>query len=111
LRQCRPGEFDLLLEIPKRDAEVDLENDTSDIFWGLYALENPSMRYVVFWMFVFNSWAFVMAFIWLFRLKHSNDLNGALTMLAISLPFTGALFVSIMQQWGIAYSPRSTFSI
>jgi hypothetical protein len=96
--QCFPGDFDIIKQIPKRNLQIDTSTVSPDHFWAIYAREQISGIYVFVWSVLFNSWALIFAFIWLFVLKHDADLNGAFTLFAISLPLNVALFASISQK-------------
>jgi hypothetical protein len=83
--QFHAHERERLNRLPKRKSSIIDANDAADEFWGLLAKERPSFLIIFLYHLLFLGPCILFFFMWLFKWRHSGDLQNA------SVPFTVAL--------------------
>jgi hypothetical protein len=73
--------------LPKRVGALEEGGDKREIFWGIYAREIVSLRWILLYNVLCALPMFVFLFLWLFKLGQKGDLQNAATPLSMMLGF------------------------
>jgi hypothetical protein len=76
---------DLLELFPKKKTELEEGGDKRENFWGIYAREIISLRWVLFYNFVYMLPMLVFFIVWVVPLGHSTDLQNPSTPVSMMI--------------------------
>ncbi|KAF2168819.1 hypothetical protein M409DRAFT_20835 [Zasmidium cellare ATCC 36951] len=79
---------DSLKALPKHKRELDMSDDQTVLFWGIYAKENRWAIWVFAYIFLFNVSWILFAILWMFPWGHRADLQNGFVPLGISITST-----------------------
>ena len=95
---------DVLKVLPKKKTELEEGGDKREYFWGIYARETISLRWVLFYNFVCVLPMVVFFFLWIFPLGPDVDLQTVSVPLGMMIPML-SLFWSLFL--GSLYNGKS----
>ncbi len=91
---------DLLSCFPKKKSELEESGDEREVFWGIYAREIISLRWVLFYNSVCVAPLVVFFFLWIFPMGFVNDLQNAaipVSMMVAMLSLFWSVFLGSLQ--------------
>lgn len=102
-RRCRPHILSsapnnsALGSLPKRKLVLDMEDGQREVFWGIYAVERRSFRWLLAYGCLCNVPGVIFFFLWLFQWKHASDLQDGSVPVMLSASLT-AIFVALLYE-------------
>jgi hypothetical protein len=91
---------DLLRLLPKKRTELEEGGDKREDFWGIYAREIISLRWVLFYNFICVSPMLAFFMVWVLPLGHSTDLQNPslpISIMTAMLSLFWSVFLSSLQ--------------
>lgn len=71
--------------LPKRELNIIEDSDQLEIFWGIYAREQPSFTGMLIYNIIFAAPCVMFVFMWLFGLGNTADLQNATVPITVTV--------------------------
>lgn len=91
---------DVLKSLPKKRTELEQSGDKREEFWGIYAREEVSVRWILFYNFVCISPLIIFFLVWIVPQDHGTDMQNPsvpLSLMISMLSLFWSIFLSSFQ--------------
>ncbi|PKY04628.1 hypothetical protein P168DRAFT_136900 [Aspergillus campestris IBT 28561] len=98
--QRRSHSNEMLKSLPKKKTELEEGGDKREYFWGIYACENISIRWIIFYNFLCVSPLLAFFVAWIIPQEHGTDLQNPsipLSMMCSMLSLFWSVYLSSLQ--------------